>query len=146
MSKSSILKILFKDKTSNTFIQLFRYGFVGGIAILVDFVFLYCLTEFVGLPYLVSAAISFILGLVTNYLLSTVWVFNQRVVTNRSKEFIVFSVIGIIGLGFNELIMWFGSSVLPLYYLLSKIISTVIVFFWNFFARKYILFNKTTKQ
>lgn len=146
MSKSSILKILFKDKTSNTFIQLFRYGFVGGIAFLVDFVFLYCLTEFVGLPYLVSAAISFILGLVTNYLLSTVWVFNQRVVTNRSKEFIVFSVIGIIGLGFNELIMWFGSSVLPLYYLLSKIISTVIVFFWNFFARKYILFNKTTKQ
>ena len=146
MSKSSILKILFKDKTSNTFIQLFRYGFVGGIAFLVDFVFLYCLTEFVGLPYLVSAAISFILGLVTNYLLSTVWVFNQRVVKNRSKEFIVFSVIGIIGLGFNELIMWFGSSVLPLYYLLSKIISTVIVFFWNFFARKYILFNKTTKQ
>ena len=146
MSKSRILKILFKDKTSNTFIQLFRYGFVGGIAFLVDFVFLYCLTEFVGLPYLVSAAISFILGLVTNYLLSTVWVFNQRVVTNRSKEFIVFSVIGIIGLGFNELIMWFGSSVLPLYYLLSKIISTVIVFFWNFFARKYILFNKTTKQ
>lgn len=146
MSKSSILIILFKDKTSNTFIQLFRYGFVGGIAFLVDFVFLYCLTEFVGLPYLVSAAISFILGLVTNYLLSTVWVFNQRVVTNRSKEFIVFSVIGIIGLGFNELIMWFGSSVLPLYYLLSKIISTVIVFFWNFFARKYILFNKTTKQ
>jgi len=146
MSKSSILKILFKDKTSNTFIQLFRYGFVGGIAFLVDFVFLYCLTEFVGLPYLVSAAISFILGLVTNYLLSTVWVFNQRVVTNRSKEFIVFSVIGIIGLGFNELIMWFGSSVLPLYYLLSKIISTVFVFFWNFFARKYILFNKTTKQ
>ncbi len=146
MSKSSILKILFKDKTSNTFIQLFRYGFVGGIAFLVDFVFLFCLTEFVGLPYLVSAAISFILGLVTNYLLSTVWVFNQRVVTNRSKEFIVFSVIGIIGLGFNELIMWFGSSVLPLYYLLSKIISTVIVFFWNFFARKYILFNKATKQ
>lgn len=146
MSKSSILIILFKDKTSNTFIQLFRYGFVGGIAFLVDFVFLYCLTEFVGLPYLVSAAISFILGLVTNYLLSTVWVFNQRVVTNRSKEFIVFSVIGIIGLGFNELIMWFGSSVLPLYYLLSKIISTVFVFFWNFFARKYILFNKTTKQ
>lgn len=146
MSKSRILKILFKDKTSNTFIQLFRYGFVGGIAFLVDFVFLYCLTEFVGLPYLVSAAISFILGLVTNYLLSTVWVFNQRVVANRSKEFIVFSVIGIIGLGFNELIMWFGSSVLPLYYLLSKIISTVIVFFWNFFARKYILFNKTTKQ
>lgn len=137
---------MFKDKTSNTFIQLFRYGFVGGIAFLVDFVFLYCLTEFVGLPYLVSAAISFILGLVTNYLLSTVWVFNQRVVTNRSKEFIVFSVIGIIGLGFNELIMWFGSSVLPLYYLLSKIISTVFVFFWNFFARKYILFNKTTKQ
>ena len=146
MSKSRILKILFKDKTSNTFIQLFRYGFVGGIAFLVDFVFLYCLTEFVGLPYLVSAAISFILGLVTNYLLSTVWVFNQRVVANRSKEFIVFSVIGIIGLGFNELIMWFGSSVLPLYYLLSKIMSTVIVFFWNFFARKYILFNKTTKQ
>ncbi len=31
---------------------------------------------------------------------------------------------------------------LLIYYLLSKIITTIIVYFWNFFARKIILFNK----
>ena len=140
------LQSLFTGKTSDTLVQLFRYAFVGGLAFIVDYSTLWILTEVFGVHYLLSAAISFILGLTTNYLLSTLWVFSDSRLENRWAEFAVFALIGVVGLGLNELIMWTGTDVMHLHYMLSKIISTAIVFFWNFFARKFILFNKHPQQ
>ena len=136
-----MIKKLIKNKTDNTLIQLFRYTFVGGIAFGVDFSLLFLLTEFAGIHYLLSAAISFSVGLVTNYILSIIWVFKTRNISNRYLEFIIFGIIGIVGLGMNELIIWSFTEYLHFYYLVSKIVSTVVVYLWNFFARKYILYN-----
>jgi putative flippase GtrA len=138
---ANLFNKLFKEETENTLIQLFRYGFVGGAAFVVDYGVLVFLTEVFGMHYLLSATISFILGLVTNYLLSVVWVFNNRTLGNRWAEFAVFAIIGVIGLGLNALIMYVCTDKMGIHYMLSKIISTVIVFFWNFFARKIILFK-----
>ena len=110
-----------------------------------DYGFLFLLTEVFGIHYLLSATISFILGLITNYLLSVVWVFNNRKLANRWAEFGVFAIIGVIGLGLNALIMYLCTDKIGIHYMLSKIISTVIVFFWNFFARKIILFKNCSK-
>lgn len=133
---------LLKGRTDDTFIQLFRYTFVGGFAFLIDFGSLYALTEFAGLHYLLSAAVAFILGLSTNYSLSVAWVFPRRRLRSRWIEFAVFGAIGLVGLGFNELIMWLLTDKARFHYLLSKIASTIVVYLWNFFARKYALFNK----
>ena len=130
-----------KDATDKTHIQLFRYLFVGGAAFIVDFLSLFILTDFFGIYYLISAAIAFILGLIANYFLSISWVFNKRKLKNRHFEFGVFAVIGIIGLGFNEIFIWFFTQDLQIYYLLSKILAAVIILFWNFLARKFILFR-----
>jgi putative flippase GtrA len=133
---------VFKGKTNNTLLQLIRYSFVGGFAFLVDFGTLAFLTEYFHIHYLVSAGIAFILGLIINYYLSVKWVFNTRAMENRWLEFLLFSLIGLVGLGLNELFLWILTDILFIYYLLSKIITTFIVYFWNFFARKVILFNK----
>ncbi len=132
---------LLKDQTDKTKIQMFRYLFVGGAAFIVDFLSLFILTDFFGIYYLISAAIAFILGLIANYFLSISWVFNKRKLKNRQFEFGVFAVIGIVGLGFNEAFIWFFTQDLQIYYLVSKIFAAVIILFWNFFARKYMLFK-----
>ena len=111
-----------------------------------DYGTLVLLTEVFGLHYLLSATISFILGLITNYLLSISWVFNNRTMGNRWAEFAVFAIIGVIGLGLNALIMYVCTDKMGIHYMLSKIISTVLVFFWNFFARKLVLFKKNSNQ
>ena len=46
---------IFKGKTDNTIVQLFRYTFVGGFAFVVDFGLLYVLTEYAHFHYLLSA-------------------------------------------------------------------------------------------
>jgi len=126
------------DKTSN---QLFKYGFVGGIAYSVDFGSLFFLTEVFKIHYLISAAISFILGLLINYALSIFFVFPKRTLTDKRVEFLLFSIIGLVGLGLNEVIIWFFTELTHFHYLISKMLSTVVVFFWNFFARKKLLFS-----
>ena len=136
------LHSLLFERTNSTFLQLFRYFFVGGFAFLVDFGALYAFTEYAHLHYLISAAIGFILGLITNYLLSISWVFNKRKMQNRMLEFAVFTLIGLVGLGLNELLLWVFTDIFLVYYLVSKLITAVIVLFWNFFARKLILFNQ----
>jgi putative flippase GtrA len=136
------LKSLFKGKTNNPFLQLFRYTFVGGLAFLVDFGLLILMTEYFHIYYLLSAGIAFVFGLIVNYYLSINWVFNSRVVENKLFEFLVFTLIGIVGLGLNELFLWLLTDKLLLYYIFSKVITTFIVYFWNFFARKLLLFNQ----
>lgn len=133
---------LFTQKTDNTLLQLFRYFFVGGTAFVVDYGTLFILTEFCGINHLISAAIAFLLGLIVNYVISIVWVFGNRTVGNRWIEFAIFSAIGLIGLVLNEVIIYIGSDIIGLHYMISKLCSTGIVFFWNFFARKIILYTK----
>jgi len=137
----NLLGELLKHPTSSTRIQFFRYVFVGGTAFIVDFLSLFILTDYFGIYYIISAALAFILGLVTNYLLSIRWVFNQRNINNKTIEFTLFAVIGIIGLVLNELFIWFFTSELGFYYMISKIITAIIILFWNFFARKITLFQ-----
>jgi len=141
MSLSAYIKTILKDKPDNLIGQLLRYVVVGGISFVVDYGSLWLLTEKAGLPYLWSAALAFILGLICNYILSTKWVFGESRIKNAWGEFVAFAVIGVIGLGLNELIMYAGTDGLGLHYMLSKIVSTAIVFFWNFLARRFLVFK-----
>jgi putative flippase GtrA len=141
VKNSFFLAMLLKNRTDNTFIQLFRYTFVGGIAFIVDFSTLFVFTEIFAIYYLISAAIAFLLGLATNYFLSIFWVFHKHTMSNRWHEFGIFALIGIVGLGLNEFFIWFFTEHIHFHYLLSKIVSTVFVYLWNFFARKFILFR-----
>lgn len=130
------LKKLFVGETEKVFVQLLRYFFVGGIAFVVDYASLYVLTEYAGLHHLLSAAIAFVLGLTVNYLLSISWVFNGGFSSSHLLDFLIFTIIGVVGLGMNEGIIYIGTDMLNIHYMISKLVSTIIVFFWNFFARR----------
>ncbi len=134
-------KKLLKNKTNNTLIQLFRYTFVGGVAFIFDFGSLFILTEFFNIYYLVSATISFLLGIVVNYYLSIAWVFEKRSTDSKQLEFIIFASIGLIGLSLNIFFIWYFTEMVKMHYLISKMISTTLVYLWNFSIRKLVLFR-----
>lgn len=138
--KGTIRKIFF-NQSNNTLLQLFRYTFVGGLAFMIDFGLLFALTEYAGFHYLFSATISFVAGLIVNYLLSKVWVFTRSTIAKRELEFLIFAVIGIIGLLINNLFLWLLTNVIGLWYMFSKVLVTIITYLWNFFVRKLILFR-----
>ena len=121
--------------------QFGRYVVTGVLAFIVDFGSLYLLTDFGGVYYLTSTAIAFLFGVLTSYCLSRTWVFNRRTMENSAMEFVVFAIIGVVGLGFNIGIIWFVRELIHLHYLIGKAIATLIVLTWNFGARKMLLFS-----
>ena len=126
---------------NDLFQQLCRYSFVGAVAFCFDFGTLFALTHFLRIHYLVSAIIAFVVGLSVNYALSIKWVFSRRSVSDKRMEFLLFSFIGLAGLGLNELFIWIFTETFRFHYLASKIVSTIFVYLWNFFARKFALFR-----
>ena len=121
--------------------QFVRYGFVGGLAFSIDLVALFALTEFLGIHYLVSAVVAYLLGLVVNYLLSIRWVFSSRNVKDPRMEFVVFTLLGIVGLLLNELFIWGFAELLLLHYMVSRVLSAFITFPTKFVLRKLLLFR-----
>ena len=114
-----------------------KFSVVGVIAFLIDFGVMVALTELAGLPPVVSAGISYCVSTVFNYLASMRYVFAHREGLSRTREFAIFVVLSLIGLGLNEAIMWLGGLVAgDGWYMLTKVVATALVMFWNFFSRK----------
>lgn len=118
-----------------------KYVIASGIALAVDIGFLYILTDIIGIHYLFSATISFSLGIMSIYILSIAWVFDKRRLSDNRIELFVFAFIGIIGLGINTLGLYLLTGMAGFYYLYSKAFTTLLVFSWNFGARKITLFS-----
>jgi len=140
------LKILwdryFVEETDNTSIQFFRYLFVGGLAAVVDVAAAFIAVNAFGIYEVYAIILSFILGLSVNYILSSLWIFRHRKIEKQSYDFIAFAIIGVVGLLLKAGIVWFLTEVPQMVILFSNSIAIVIVFIWNFLARKYLLYNK----
>jgi putative flippase GtrA len=130
---------LFRAPAEKVSVQVFRYVLAGTMAYAVDCSMLIVLTSVLGLYYLTSAAIAFLLGMVTSYVLNVVWVFNEGTIKIRRMEMVLFFSIGIAGLFLNHFCIRFFTESAHLHYLASKFISTMIVFVVNFSSRKYLL-------
>lgn len=119
-----------------------RYLLVGVISFGVDFTVLVALTEVAGLHYLVSGALAFTVGVLINYLLSVTWVFERRGrAHNTTFEFLVYAVIGVTGLGVNQVVLYSLSDILDFHYTLSKLAAGAAVLLWTFFLRRAVLFS-----
>lgn len=131
---------LFKNKTTNSYIQFFRYIFVGGVAFFVDALSLWACEKI--MDYLFAAAIAFVLGLAVNYIISVKFVFSEsEQVSSKLKEFVIYAVIGIVGLLLTELILYALTEWMHIYFMISKIVAAAIVLLWNFIARKKIIYK-----
>jgi putative flippase GtrA len=140
VSIASLVRSLLCDKAQSSLVQAFRYGVVSVVSLAFDFGGLWLLTEAAHVHYLVSAVMSYGLGMLVNYGLSVVWVFPSHKLRSRALEFGAFVAIGLAGMGINEALLWLLTDVLSLYYLASRAISAVVGFVWKFVARKVALF------
>jgi putative flippase GtrA len=123
-------------------LELLRYTVAGGLASLVDVGLLVVLMRGLGVYYLHAAAIAFGVGLFTSYLLSIAWVFQARTWQNPSVELGLFTLIGGIGLLWCGVCMWVLTEYAHLHYLCAKMVSALVVFCWNFVAKKWVLFHR----
>ena len=134
-----VLHINLKDKTKKLFLQIFKFGIVGGIAFVIDYSIMVICKEILHFNVLLSAFFGFTISVIYNYIASVRWVFDVNKEKNKTKNFIIFVIFSVIGLILTELIMWFGTDILKINYLIVKIGATIIVMIFNFITRKLFL-------
>lgn len=119
--------------------QILKFGVVGGVAFLIDYAVLFVCAEFLKLGVLWSAGIAFTISVIFNYIASVKWVFDVNKENDPKKNFIIFIILSIVGLILTEIIMWIGTDLMYIHYLIVKIIATAIVMVFNFITRKMFL-------
>ena len=133
------MEIINKLKNNKLFQQIFKFGIVGGIAFVIDYGIMVIAKELLGLNVLRSAALGFIISVIFNYIASIRWVFDVNKEKDEKKNFVLFIIFSIIGLILTEIIMYFGTDVIKINYLIVKIVATAIVMVFNFITRKMFL-------
>jgi len=157
----------FLKPNDNVFFQVIKSALAGVFALAVDYglcwVFLKIFTFKYG--YMPANTIGFLMGNLISYILSVKWIFLDRAIKDKKQEFTIFLILSAIGLlintillyilveavYFKEIIVVLSEGIHRICHLelgdlwISKILVTIIVFFWNFFARKIILFKKTER-
>ncbi|MBR3746093.1 MAG: GtrA family protein [Selenomonadaceae bacterium] len=84
------------------FWEFFRFCMVGGVSLALDYAILFALTEWAGIYYLYSSAISFSVTVIFNYWLCVAYVFKDAKKQTTRRAIIFFST-GVVGLGLNQL-------------------------------------------
>ena len=88
--------------------QFLKFAVVGLISFGIDWGMLIALVELFHLDFLMSTTVSFTTSVVVNYWLSMKYVFDHREGMSRKREFTIFTILSVIGLGLNDLYMFVG--------------------------------------
>ena len=144
--------------------EILRFCIVGGVATIVDFVAMgitlyifdpslypnFCNVFYGGgtptvLASCVGTGVGFIVGLVVNYLLSVLFVFDEKGSSKTLHGFIVFALLSAGGLAINVVGMYLFVDLAGWNEWLIKIMLTLIVLVYNYITRKLIIFRKDKK-
>ena len=158
-----------KQTKRQLFLEICRFLIVGVVATLADYAVFYIFRQWL-LParlveggvwnvtsLAIATAFGFVAGLLVNWVLSVKFVFQDvknKEEASSKKSFLIFSVIGVLGLGITELgilllvsvfpeITLFGVTafLLPWKEWLAKGIMTCIVLVFNYLGRKIFVFK-----
>lgn len=118
-----------------------RYFVVGGVAAAVDIGLFMLFAKGLGLPYLRVAAATFVVATLVNYWLSIRFVFVSGARFRRRWEVALVFAVSAVGLALNQAILALSVERLGAGLLAAKLLATGMVFFWNYFARRVLVFG-----
>jgi len=116
--------------------EFFKFAFVGGIGTIINVLLLYILTEKAGVYYLLSAIVSFLIAMTSNFILNKVWTFKENIRLNAKKKYFQFALVSIIALIVNLFFLYLFTEIFEIYYLISQVLAIGIALIINFFGNK----------
>jgi putative flippase GtrA len=121
-------------------LQIIKYFFVGGTAAVVNVGTFFIFAKLLGFHYLVVNFFGFMLATLVNYVLSIKFVFQSGKRHKKKKEISLVYLVSALGLALDTLFLYLFIEIFIIEMMIAKIISTGLVFFWNYGARKYFVF------
>ena len=147
-----------ENKKKQTLLEILRFLLIGGLATLCDYAVFYLFNLVIlknidsTLNIIISTFLGFTAGLIFNWIFSAKFVYKYQFKTNK-KQFIIYVIICLVGLGITELGMLLAKPTFEQKYLkiiiefdfwklFFKCLLTLIVLVWNYLGRKFLVFNE----
>ncbi len=115
--------------------RFLKFCAVGFSGVFVNIGILWALTEFAGLYYLLSAAVSIEVSIISNFVLNDYFTFKDRR-WGQGKSFprrlLKFNLVSLAGVGINLGVLLVLTEAAGLYYLLSQLCGIVVATMWNY--------------
>ncbi len=112
-------------------LRFIRFGIVGASGMVVDFGVTWLCKEKLHWNKYISNSLGFILAATNNYIWNRLWTFHSTS-DAVAREYTLFFIIALIGLGLNNGIIYLLHERLHLNFYLSKLIAIGCVTIWNF--------------
>jgi putative flippase GtrA len=114
---------------------------VGGLAAAIDIGLFILFAKYLGMPYQRVAVATFVVATLANYWLSIRFVFVSGQRFRRRWEMALVFAVSLAGLAFNAAILGICVEQWHFDLLPAKLAATGVVFFWNFLARRILIFG-----
>ena len=125
------------------FHHLILYGIIGMFSAGLDFLIYTILVKFFGLHYLLSNCISVLSGISTSFVLNRNY--NFKVKDHVKRRFIMFLIVGLCGLLMSNFILYINIDLLSMDQLISKLLSIILVVFFQFLVNRYLTFKPASE-
>ena len=120
--------------------KIAQYFLIGCVAATADIGVYSIAVKYLQINWFNAALLSFAIGITINYLLSVRYVFESEARFEKQTEVILVILVSGIGLILNQCILWGLIEIVNCEEVISKIISTGVIFFWNYGIRKLFIF------
>lgn len=135
--------------------QIIKFGVVGLFCFVIDFGLTTGLANLLGVHYLISKFVGFVVSAIVNYCLTVKFVFTKKKEMDKKKELTIYLILSVFGLLINELMMFICYDGIYLHTAalqelisessmvsLSSIVATAVSMVYNFISRKLFLERK----
>lgn len=119
-----------------------KYVFSGGMAATVNLFFLYFLTDIIGIWYLTSSVIAFILSFFTSFFLQKFWTFRDGSLKHIKKQFFIYIIMGAANFFSGPALLFVFVEFFHIWYLFGQIFVMGGLAILNYLINKFITFKK----
>ena len=121
-----------ENKKKQTLLEILRFLLIGGLATLCDYAVFYLFNLVIlknidsTLNIIISTFLGFTAGLIFNWIFSAKFVYKYQFKTNK-KQFIIYVIICLVGLGITELGMLLAKPTFEQKYLKIQLLQNVCI-------------------
>lgn len=124
--------------------QILKFGTIGVLNTLVD-MGTFALLDFIGIYYMIAQTIAYSFGVINSYVFNKNWTFEDTGKEDPTK-FVKFIAVNLLTLAVSLLLMNLFVGYVHLGKMVSKILTTGVIQFLNFFGYKFLVFRIIKKD
>lgn len=119
-----------------------KYIISGGTATAVDLAFLYVLTEYIGIHYVLSATLAFAIAFFVSFFLQKFWTFRDDSQDKMYQQMAAYLTLALVNLGINALGMYVLVDFFGLMYIIAQLLMSALISISSFLIYRFGIFSK----